>query len=141
MHGGRMDMREIKFRGKRVDNGRWVEGYLYLFSPNSEDSALHIQERAVGDWYSYEVDPQTVGQFTGLQDSKGRDIYEGDYINDGEYTDRVVWKYASWYVEGAEDLAHTYNTGSNIVGNVHDGEWVESDEVGFILVEDHGGEV
>lgn len=59
-------MREIKFRGKRIDNGEWVYGYLvkqfgaYKIYDDSKEN--------FGDWI-HEVDPETVGQFTELYDS------------------------------------------------------------------------
>lgn len=66
-------MREIKFRGKRLDNGEWIEGDLL---------------RMNGHWFifldpapkgidKYAVDPATVGEFTGLKDKNGKEIYEG----------------------------------------------------------------
>lgn len=65
--------REIKFRGKRLDNGEWVYGYLA-----DENYINNINEIAMP---SEEVDPSTVGQCTGLKDRNGREIYEGDILN------------------------------------------------------------
>ena len=77
-------MREIKFRGKRIDNGEWLYGSLY-FSPIW--TAIHDRNISTC-WDGFiEVDPATVGQDTGLKDSKrteeypeGQEIYEGDII-------------------------------------------------------------
>lgn len=65
-------MREIKFRGKRLDNGKWVYGYL------ADEN--YINDINTFDLSSIEVDSDTVGQYTGLNDANGKEIYEGDII-------------------------------------------------------------
>ena len=81
-------MREIVFRGKRVDNGEWVYGNLI-----TDDDDVYILPQKnlskgidIGGWIdgvqSYEVNPETVGQYTGLKDLHGTRIFEADIVKD-----------------------------------------------------------
>ena len=71
-------MREIKFRGKRIDNGEWVYGY---FTRNDESGRCYITTQSkTGGAHPREVDPATVGQCTGLKDMHGVKLYEGDIM-------------------------------------------------------------
>lgn len=72
-------MIEAEFRGKRIDNGQWVEGYFF------KDSAglsyiLTMYDHTSKAMEFYEVDPATVGQFMGLPDENGKKIFKGDIV-------------------------------------------------------------
>ena len=146
-------MREILFRGKRVDNGEWVYGDLVRHYENQRAFILAEQlaytttecgiNRIISERY-FEVIHETLGMYTGFQDSKGRRIYDGDILRlagsyeetDGsmrpyEEIHKIIWLKGCFYahnekgfpywlllfevIEGLHD-GETYE----IVGNIHD---------------------
>lgn len=97
-------MREILFKAKRVDNGKWVEGCYqkrYDLLGNEEHLIFHADSYNV--WEYAEIDPETLCQFTGLCDSYGNKIWENDILMvhlDESYPEDVTYETVEWNVAG-----------------------------------------
>ncbi|WP_290095122.1 YopX family protein [Paramuribaculum intestinale] len=125
--------RTIKFRGKRLDNGEWVYGDLE-YNRAKNIARIHTYDEDGEYLIQHSVDPATVGQFTGLLDKNGKEIYEGDILMLGSSDAgicEVKWNESQlafcirFYYErnlGTRPLGAWARDGKNIaiLGNIHD---------------------
>ena len=140
-------MREILFRGKRSDNGEWVEGSVVHQTQHYGDPVdrYHIVFEGEFDFDYYSsarVIPETVGQYTGLTDKNGKKIFEGDVVFQkygmqehkigvvrfgvGTF-DSGIYKFYGWHTEDKEGrvdrrelFVYDEMCEYEVIGNIHD---------------------
>ena len=143
-------MREILFKAKRKDNGKWVEGHYYKMSEttycfkedyerNPVQGHHYILQERMTDWglpnqvVQIEIDPETLCQFTALCDKNGNKIWENDILMAHLYDDypedvtyeTVEWNFAGWVTHETGSTDREYLDEFNleyfeVVGNIFD---------------------
>lgn len=117
-------MREILFHGKRIDNGEWVEGNLFVSDTDGRTYILVGTRIFTIEW---EVDPSTVCQFTGRNDKNGKRIFEGDICKIDNLIYKVEFKYSEWVFTILSKKVYCFPAFHShcgeyceIIGNIHD---------------------
>jgi len=127
-------MREILFRGKKINSEDFVYGCLF----QTWDKSYILWGTINGAPNQIEVDPKTVGQYTGLNDKNGVEIYESDIViwkqaaggllspTENEYTCQIIWDRTRWACQEIKAMKDDYHSQFtlapehiSIIGNVH----------------------
>ena len=146
-------MREILFRGKRVDNNQWTEGFLsFVYTDGRNSNGFIYTDKAriysPVEVRSHDVYTATVGQFIGLCDKNGVKIFEGDVLRDELGDDGIITYFESiasfrsgtfryrvgnevWNLNEGDPNRPTQLQYTEVIGNIYDKEEQDALQVKF----------
>lgn len=112
-----MKIENIKFKAKRLDNGEWCEGYFYEENGNTYIIENRQKESMLNRNVTYEVDPSTVCQYTGLADYEGKELFEHDLLQSQET--KAIYEVV-WYEDGGFVIKDSVGGGHllNFLGSI-----------------------
>ena len=126
-------MRTIKFRGKPIQGDHLYENFVYGNLAKYASGVYNILVPIQWGFENYEIDPETIGQFTGLYDCEGKEIFEGDILLISDFSKVACefrhgafgYQYCNDFHSFAGNTNFTFNPKNSdesfeIIGNIYD---------------------